>query len=74
MDAVLLRAECERRGTWISPDGRVRERDAAILMGCSAKRLKNRRAELDDRLPSFVKRNGRVLYSLVSIAAWMAKS
>jgi hypothetical protein len=66
-----VREECERRGYWISHDGRLRERDAAELMGLAQKTLRNRRALKDPNLPAFVKRRGRPLYSIASLAAWL---
>lgn len=69
--AEMLRAACKLRGVWISPDGFVRECDAADLMGVTPKTLKNRRSLHDPKLPAHEKRAGRTLYALASIAAWM---
>jgi len=71
---MRLAAECERRRIWTSPDLRVRESDAADLMGLSPKTLRNRRSLQDPALPDFQLRGGRALYSLASILAWMASS
>lgn len=66
-----LRAACRERGIWLSHDDRVREADAADLLGLAAKTLCNWRSA-DRRLP-FEPRNGRPLYALVDLAAWLAK-
>ena len=61
-----LERACVERGIWVSPDGRVREADAADLIGMAAKTLRNWRY-VDRRLP-FVTRSGRPLYALADLA------
>lgn len=61
-----LRAACVARGTWVSPDERVREADAAELIGWQPKTLRNRRYA-DAPIP-FVMRGGRPLYALSDLA------
>ena len=61
-----LRDACRERGIWVSPDGRVREADAADLLGRQPKTLANWRYG-DQRLP-FVIRAGRALYALEDLA------
>ena len=73
-DTMRLQAYCRQAGIRILPIGLVRESDAAILMGLASKTLKNRRSMHDPLLPKFEIRGGRALYSLVAIAAWMARS
>jgi hypothetical protein len=68
---AALRFTCVERGIWVSPDHRVRERDAADLMGYRPKTLRNLRALNDPKLPEFEIRAGRALYSLAAIAEWM---
>lgn len=71
-DAVTaLRAACQFRDIWVSHDGRVREADAATLMGLAAKTLRNRRCALDPNLPAHITRNRHPLYSLASLAEWL---
>jgi hypothetical protein len=67
-----LRDTCRERGTWISPDDRVRESAAAELLGLRPKTLENWRAN-GARLP-FIKRAGRPLYALADLAAHIASS
>lgn len=64
-----LRAECVARGTWVSPDGYVREAGAADLIGWSTKTMRNRRYS-DSPIPH-ITRQGRPLYALTDIAEWM---
>lgn len=73
IDGLRLSEECRRRGYWISPDGRVREHDAAELMGLKPKTLKNRRSLEDPNLPSFEIRAGRALYSITSLSEWLKR-
>lgn len=70
-DVISLHEECRRRGYWISPDGGIREKDAADLMGLAPKTLRNRRSLLDNSLPAFKIRNRRALYSITSLAEWL---
>jgi hypothetical protein len=56
---------------WLSYDDRVREADAADLIGLKVKTLRNRRYQ-DAPLP-FLMRGGRPLYSLSDLAAFMAE-
>jgi len=72
VETLDLRQECERRGYWISHDDRLRERDAAELMGLRPKTLRNRRSLKDPSLPVFVGRRGRPLYAISSLAAWLS--
>ena len=65
-----LETSCRERGLWVSPDGRVREDDAADLLGMKPKTLSNWRYG-DGRLP-FVKRSGRPLYALADLAEYLA--
>lgn len=65
-----LREACRSRGVWLSYDDRVREADAADLIGLTVKTLRNRRYQ-DAPLP-FVMRLGRPLYALTDLAAFMA--
>jgi hypothetical protein len=67
--AAQSRAACQARGIPISGDDRVREADAAALLGIEVKTLRNRRYMFDPRTPEFVKRNGRAWYQLSAIAA-----
>ena len=73
-DTMRLQAYCRQAGITILPAGLIRDSDAARLMGLASKTLKNRRSMHDPSLPQFEIRAGRALYSLVSIAAWMASS
>lgn len=72
----VLRADFERacieRGIWVSPDGKVRESDAAGLIGLSPKTLRNWR-HADRRLP-FTTRAGRPLYALDDLAEFATKA
>ena len=68
----LMRTACRDRSIWLSPDDRVREADAATLVGLQPKTLANRRYE-DAPIP-FVMRAGRPLYALADLAAWMASA
>lgn len=64
-----LRAACQANGYPVTWDDRVREDAAAALLSIEPKTLANWRYALDPRTPAFVKRSGRALYELASIAA-----
>jgi len=66
-----LRATCRERSLWVSPDGMVRETEAADLIGWQTKTLRNRRYA-DAPIP-FTMRAGRPLYALSDLAAWLAQ-
>lgn len=65
-----LRVDCVARGIWVSPDGYVRETDAATLVNWSPKTMRNRRYS-DAPIPH-ISRQGRPLYALADLAEWMA--
>jgi hypothetical protein len=67
--ATQLRTACNDRGIWRSADDRVREADAAEFLGWQPKTMRNRRYE-DAPIP-FVIRQGRPLYSIADLAAWI---
>lgn len=67
-----LRAACIERGTWVSPDGMVREADAANLIGWQTKTMRNRRYT-DAPIP-YATRRGRPLYALSDLATWLARA
>lgn len=70
--AETLRLACIERGIWVSPDGMVREGDAAGLIGWQPKTMRNRRYA-DAPIP-FTTRQGRPLYALDDLADWLAGS
>jgi hypothetical protein len=70
--AGQLRETCRERGTWLSPDDRVREADAAELLGLKPKTLENWRAA-GAKLP-YIKRAGRPIYALADLARYIADS
>jgi len=67
-----LQAAVRARKIWISPDERLREADAADLLGLKRKTLENWRGA-HAPLP-YIKRNGRPLYALLDIAKHIAAS
>lgn len=70
--ADQLRAACAARGIWVSADDRVREADAAELLGMAPKTLRNWRYT-NEPLP-YTTRAGRPLYALSDLAEWLANA
>jgi len=72
--AASLRAECERRGHWISLDGRVNRATAALLLDRSEGTLANWRAGSNPLPFHRLGKRGAVTYSLLDIAQFVLRA
>jgi len=75
--SALMLAECERRGVAMTADRRIREEDAAALLGYSGGSLRNLRSTFDMG-PAHYRRpapgGGRISYRIEDLAEWVEKA